>query len=86
VTTFFEVRRESCQIPNTDEIHSYVWATELRTNGGYNLIYRVILQACFITIGPFTIITLMTIRMIYIVRQANISRSRMAKGANWYYQ
>lgn len=73
---------DSCLIGDLNETHTYVWATELRTDPGYNLIYRIILQACFITIGPFIIITLMTVRMVYIVRQANLSRSRMAK-ANW---
>ena len=82
VPTLFELEMQSYAcvdpaLPNTTNTYYYVWGSEYRDMLPIRIIYRVVLFAVFISMGPFVLITVVTFRMIHLVRQANLLRREM---------
>ncbi|KHN88490.1 putative G-protein coupled receptor C02B8.5 [Toxocara canis] len=77
VPTLFEMRLSDECARYTNDSRLIVVPTELRLDPDYISIYSVTLNMIFITVGPFCLITILSIRMIFIVTKARSLRFGM---------
>lgn len=75
VPTLFELYVIEC----VDALGAFyvLWGTELRQSIVFNTVYRVVLYSIFMSVGPFLLITVVTTRMIVLVRRAKLFRQSM---------
>uniref|UniRef100_F1L6M3 FMRFamide receptor n=1 Tax=Ascaris suum TaxID=6253 RepID=F1L6M3_ASCSU len=75
--TLFEMRVSDECARYTNDTRLIVVPTDLRLDPDYISIYSVTLNMIFITVGPFCLITILSIRMIFIVAKARSLRIGM---------